>query len=115
MKALIMNTSGKFTKEEMGSFSMEKNNAALHYFVNDKFILPKEIKQSPFPVKSLHQLVVNNSMFTFSFVRHPHSRLFLINGCRSVLSNNTTYKSIIYIISLIWYFTDWSLLTKTKY
>ena len=74
MKALIMNTSGKFTTEEMGSYSMEKNNAYLHYSVNDKFRLPKEIRESPYPVKSLHQLVVNNSLFTFSFVRHPHSR-----------------------------------------
>ena len=117
MKALIMNTSGKFTKEEMGSYSMEKNTAALHWFVNDKFILPKEVRQSPFPVKSLHQLVTNNSLFTFSFVRHPHSRLLFIKGCRSVLNTSILpfTKSIISIISLIWYFTDWSLLTKTKY
>ena len=88
MKALIMNTSGKFTKEVMGSLSMEKNNAALHVYVNDKFILPKEVIESPFPVKSLHQLIVKNSMFTFSFVRHPHSRSFLINGCHSDLNKS---------------------------
>ena len=74
MKSLIMNTSGKFTEDQMRTFSKEKNTAYLHYFVNEKFILPKNVSKSKFPVKSLHEFVIKNSLFTFSFVRHPYSR-----------------------------------------
>ena len=69
-----MDISEQFSKEDVKKYSGEQNLQKLHIAVNSKFKLPNDILQSEDPVDKLNFFTSNNSILTFSVVRHPYTR-----------------------------------------
>ena len=69
-----MHVSGKFDNKTITISEKEKRNQELHIRANNAFKLSKNIKKSVDPAKMLNAVLTNESIFSFSFVRHPYTR-----------------------------------------
>jgi len=69
-----MHVTEKFSNETIKFSSNPKHLAQLHTTSNDKFKLPENITKSVNPAKMLNAVLTNESVFSFSFVRHPYTR-----------------------------------------
>ena len=69
-----MHVSHKFEEKEMKHFESPERLPFLHANVNSVFGLPADIKKSIDPMKQLNAFLLNESIFSFSFVRHPYTR-----------------------------------------
>ena len=72
LKTLLSYLTESYNEKQMERFSAQNNQ--LHASLNKKFKLPDEIRDSSNPVDELNELISKQSIFTFSFVRHPHTR-----------------------------------------
>ena len=69
-----MHITERFSKKDIDRYAGEKKLQQLHGAINNIFQLPNNVIQSPDPVKRLNELISDQSIFAFSFVRHPHTR-----------------------------------------
>ena len=73
-----MNTSAKFGKKDKIRLSKHTNIAYLHVAVLDKFSILDELRNSNdtalLKVKKLNNKIAKESLFSFTFVRHPYTR-----------------------------------------
>ena len=69
-----MHISQKFDNKRMKSFEDPKNLPQLHVAHNNAFATKEDIQQSEYPAKKINSILVNESIFSFSFVRHPYAR-----------------------------------------
>ena len=69
-----MHISGRLDEKDIEFYEEVGNLGKLHKRHNKEFKLPEEIKKSEDPVKTLNDLILNDSIFSFSFVRHPYKR-----------------------------------------
>ena len=63
-----------FPKEKLELAAREKWLGTLHQTVKAKFLLPSSIRESDYPENKLNSVLANESIFSFSFVRHPFKR-----------------------------------------
>ena len=63
-----------FTKDKLELASNAKWLGNLHQIVKANFVLPSSIRESNDPERKLNALLANESIFSFSFVRHPFKR-----------------------------------------
>ena len=70
----MLHISGKFDEKTIKYYKDAKNLAQLHLKHNEAFELSKEIKKSKEPSKVLNAKLINDNIFSFSFVRHPYTR-----------------------------------------
>ena len=70
----MMQISGKFDQKTMKYFKDDKHLNYLHRNHNIAFALSKEIKNSIDQSKMLNAKLLNEDIFSFSFVRHPFTR-----------------------------------------
>ena len=69
-----MHISGRLDEKEIKFYKTVANLGKLHKRHNKEFKLPEEIRKSKDPEKALNDLILNDSIFSFSFVRHPYKR-----------------------------------------
>lgn len=69
-----MHITQRFTKKDIERYTGEKKLQQLHGMINNIFKLPTNVLQSQDPVKELNEFISNQSIFAFSFVRHPYTR-----------------------------------------
>lgn len=69
-----MHVSQKFEDKQLKRFESAERLPYLHANVNSVFGLPADIKKAADPVKQLNAMLINESTFSFSFVRHPYTR-----------------------------------------
>ena len=75
MKLILMYVSERFDSQTEMKFSRnEKHLAQLHIKSNNEFRLPENITKSDDPAKMLNAVLTRESIFSFSFVRHPYKR-----------------------------------------
>ena len=74
MKFVMMNVSEKFDNKSITFYGQAKQLANLHLTHNTLFSLPKTIKKSEDPARMLNAFLMNEAIFSFSFVRHPYTR-----------------------------------------
>ena len=72
-----MNISQHFKEQDLKKYATEKMISEMHGAVNGGFRLPKYIVNSPDPEQKLNELLIKESFFSFSFVRHPYTRYTL--------------------------------------
>ena len=69
-----MQISGKFNQKIMKYFKDDKYLNYPHSTHNIAFALPKEIENSIDQSNMLNAKLLNEDIFSFSFVRHPYTR-----------------------------------------
>ena len=69
-----MDISQKFDNKSMKDYEDPKNLPYLHVAHNNAFSTQQDIQQSEYPAKKLNSILVNESIFSFSFVLHPYVR-----------------------------------------
>ena len=69
-----MYVSGKFDNKTIEFSEQEQHNQQLHITANNAFKLSQNIIKSEDPAKMLNAVLLNESIFSFSFVRHPYTR-----------------------------------------
>ena len=69
-----MEISGKVDWKTIKDYVDRNNIPALHGKHNKAFELPQEIRKSIQPSKMLNAKLINDDIFSFSFVRHPYTR-----------------------------------------
>ena len=74
MKMLWMHISGIYKEETMKKIGNEKSLQALHSQTHGALKLSKNITQSEDPPSVLNDYLANQSIFSFSYVRHPYTR-----------------------------------------
>ena len=67
----LIRTNKTFTKKNIKRYGTPKMLAQLHNVANKAFELPTEINNSTY---LLNNFLYNQSIFAFSFVRHPYER-----------------------------------------
>ena len=89
-----MHISGKFDQKTIKYHVDPKHLPLLHGKHNKEFELPQEIRKSSQPSKMLNAKLINDDIFSFSFVRHPYTRYLLIYLIKLLYS----YKSNLLLI-----------------
>ena len=74
MKYLLLEESGKFDNETLTKLQEPSQLWPLHVAHNKAFAIPKDMSNSSDPVLSLHLAQERESLYSFSFVRHPYVR-----------------------------------------
>ena len=81
MKFILMRTSQKFTKIQIKKYENATKLPSLHSAVNARFKYIDNINQSKefrnnsmIRIKNLNAVIAKESLFSFSFVRHPYTR-----------------------------------------
>ena len=69
-----MHISGKFDQKTIKYHVDPKHLPLLHGIHNKVFELSQEIRKSIQPSKMLNAKLINDDIFSFSFVRHPYTR-----------------------------------------
>ena len=70
----MMHISGRLDENENKFYKKVENLGKLHKRHNKEFKLPENIRKSKDPVKTLNNVIIKDSIFSFSFVRHPYKR-----------------------------------------
>ena len=71
---MLLEESGKLRKKKLAQLQNPKKLWDLHVAHNKNFAVAKDIKNSSDPVLSLNLAQEKESLFSFSFVRHPYTR-----------------------------------------
>ena len=74
-----MYVSRKFDNKTITLSENEKHLQELHIKANNAFKLSQDITKSEDPAKMLNAVLTNESIFSFSFVRHPYTRYEMKN------------------------------------
>ena len=78
MKMIMLHTSKKFNEKDRKRLSNATNLPRLHAAVVTRFDILRSLKKSNesalMKVKKLNNQIVKESLFSFSFVRHPYTR-----------------------------------------
>ena len=70
----MIHISGTLDERTVKFYEDVKNLAQLHERHNNEFMMAEEIRISKHPKKALNDIIRNDSIFSFSFVRHPYQR-----------------------------------------
>lgn len=70
----MIHISGTLDEKTVRFYEDVKHLAQLHERHNNEFMMPKEIRISKHPKKVLNDIIMNDLIFSFSFVRHPYQR-----------------------------------------
>lgn len=74
MMLQLEDADGKFKNKTLSEFEKGSNAWSLHYAHTLSFTLNDDIKASSSPIKRINEHIVDKSLFSFSFVRHPYTR-----------------------------------------
>ena len=74
LKYVLLEESGKSNNKTLAKLQKPNQLWPLHLAHNKAFALPKDITNTSSPVASLNLAQVNESLYSFSFVRHPYVR-----------------------------------------
>ena len=74
IKNLLIHISGTLDEITVKFYEDVKNLAQLHESHNNEFMMVEEIRISKHPKKALNDIITNDSIFSFLFVRHPYQR-----------------------------------------
>ena len=74
LKYLLLEESGKLDNETLTMLQKPSQLWPLHVAHNNAFAIPKDMCNSSDPVLSLNLAQEKESIYSFSFVRHPYVR-----------------------------------------
>ena len=78
MKLILMRTSQTFSEKELKRYENASQLAYLHLAANEKFKFFDGITKSKdhplIKIKKLNTIIAKESLYSFSFVRHPYTR-----------------------------------------
>ena len=74
MKYVLLEESGKVDNKTLEKLQKPDQLWPLHVAHNKAFAFPKDIENTTNPVKKLNEVLENDIIFSFSFIRHPYTR-----------------------------------------
>ena len=70
----LADADGKSENKSLSDYEKGSNAWSLHWAHTNAFRLNDDIRASSSPIERINEHIVNKSLFSFSFVRHPYTR-----------------------------------------